>query len=142
MESIISLEKVKDLLPQKYPFAMVDSLLTYEEESVLTSYTVEENDIFAINGVLNESGLIENFAQSIALHTSYGYFLRNEKAPIGYIGSISNLKVYDFPKVGDKIETSVTIVKEFMGITLVEGETRYQGEVILTAKMKTFIAEE
>lgn len=142
MQTIISRDKVRELLPQKEPIVMVHDLLQYEEEEVLTSLLIEEENIFCQNGVLSESGLIENFAQSIALHTGYGFYLRKEEAPVGYIGTIDRLKIEALPRLGERIQTRVRIVQEFMGITLVEGETLRDGEVIMTARMKTFIAEE
>ena len=140
MQSIISFEKVKELIPQKFPFVMVHKLLAHEEDMILTSLLVEEDNIFCHNGVFSESGLIEHLAQSVALHTGYDYFVRNEAAPVGYIGTINNLTINKLPKVRQTLQTSVKIIMEFMGVTLVEGEVTCEGEVILSAKMKTFIA--
>ncbi|MBW7868315.1 MAG: hypothetical protein H3C31_08350 [Brumimicrobium sp.] len=140
MNSIIT--EVKELLPQKFPFAMVDALAYYDEEKVVTHFTIKEDNLFLEDGRMNESGLIENFAQSIALHTSYGFYIRDEIAPVGYIGNVTNLSITDFPKLGEVLETRVKIIQEFMGITLVEGEILLNNQVIFTSKMKTFIAAE
>ena len=88
MESILDKNTVEDLLPQKFPFVMVDSLFSYEETSLTSGFTIKEDNIFADNGNFAESGLIEHMAQSVALHTGYNFFLKKEQAPTGYIGSI------------------------------------------------------
>lgn len=140
MQSIISFEKVKELLPQKFPFVMVHKLLEHDEDSIITSLLIEEDNIFCHNGVFSESGLIEHLAQSVALHTGYDFFVKNEAAPVGYIGTINNLTINKLPKLGQTLQTNVKIVTEFMGVTLVEGEVTCEDEVVLSAKMKTFIA--
>lgn len=140
MKSLIPSDKINELLPQKHPFVMIKEMLDYQENEITTRTKIDAENLFIEKGKFNESGLIENFAQSIALHTSYGYFLRNEVAPVGYIGSVSNAIINRLPKVGEVIITKIEIITEFSGITLVQGETRCNGEMILSAKMKTFIA--
>lgn len=142
MKTIISKEKVRELLPQKRPFAMVDFLYEYSEKNIVTGYEVEADNLFIEEGKFNESGLIENIAQSMALHTNYSYFLRNLKAPEGYIGSVKNVKIYKLPEAGEIIRTSVNIIQEFMGVTLVHSVTTCGGEILVTSQMKTVIAEE
>ena len=76
------------LIPQKEPFVMVDVLLSYSKTKVISSFKVLENNLFFENDRFIESGIIENMAQTVALHTGYDYFLRGEGIPTGYIGSI------------------------------------------------------
>jgi len=140
MKSLIPESEIKELLPQKAPFRMVSHLVNYEEMAVTTGLLIEDNNIFAEEGFFNESGLIENMAQSIALHISYQYSLNNIEAPVGYIGAIKNIKLYDRPKVNSFITTEVIIIKEFMGVTLIEGKITCDNKVLLTAQMKTFLA--
>lgn len=141
MESILSIEKIKELLPQKAPFVMVNQLLEYSEKTITTGFTIEKENIFIEDGYFNESGMIENIAQSTALHTGYDFYMRNEDAPVGYIGSISNVKLFKRPKLNKYITTKVEIIKEFMGITLVTGQIFCEDEILLEAKMKTVITE-
>lgn len=139
MESIISFDLLKKLLPQKNPFVMVSHLLEYSEDAITTGMIVEEENLFIEGGCFNESGMIENIAQTTALHTGYDFYLRKEKAPIGYIGTISNVIVNRLPKLNEKITTKVEIIKEFMGVTMVHGSIYVGDEVLMTAKMKTFL---
>lgn len=141
MESILPIEKIKELLPQKEPFVMVNHLLEYSETAITTGFEIEKENIFIEEGCFNESGMIENIAQSTALHTSYDFFKRNEKAPVGYIGTISNVKLFKRPKIGMYLTTKVEIIKEFMGITLVVGQIFCENTLMFEAKIKTFIAE-
>ena len=141
MESILDKNTVEDLLPQKFPFVMVDSLFSYGEASLTSGFTIKEDNIFADNGNFAESGLIEHMAQSVALHTGYNFFLKKEQAPTGYIGSIKEIVINEIPKINDKIVTEVKILQEFMGITLVDISTKLNDKEIAFGQMKTVLAK-
>jgi predicted hotdog family 3-hydroxylacyl-ACP dehydratase len=137
MNSLIPLELVEQLLPQKKPFAMVNYLYEINDEFVTTGYLVKDDSIFLERGNFNESGMIENIAQSIALYTNYALHLENKEANKGYIGAINNIKLYRYPKLGDLITTRIKVITEFMGVTLVEGVIFLKDEEIFSLKMKT-----
>ena len=120
---------------------MVDVLMSFSNTKVVSSYTISEHNIFFDNQFLLESGLIENMAQTVALHTGYDYFLRNEPAPTGYIGSIKKIEILQLPKKNEKIITEVEILHEFMGVTLVDiFVVNAENEKIAYGQMKTVIA--
>jgi predicted hotdog family 3-hydroxylacyl-ACP dehydratase len=139
METLISKVRIEELLPQKSPFVMVSALYDYQELSIVTGFEIKKDNLFIEEGRFNESGLIENIAQSIALHTNYNFFLQNKKAPVGYIGSVTNVNVFKLPRVGETIQTSVMLLQEFMGVTLVEATVTCGSEVLISAKMKTVL---
>lgn len=131
---------IAHLLPQKYPFVMVDTLVQYTETTLASAYTVPVEAVFVEDGLFLEGGVVEHMAQSVALHTGYSYHLRQEAAPTGYIGAISQVEIAFLPKVGDLLESKVEILQEFLGITLVDIQTYVSGELLASAKMKTVIA--
>ncbi|PWA09187.1 hypothetical protein DB891_09090 [Flavobacterium laiguense] len=132
---------VGSLIPQKFPFVMVDKLYSYTETSLLSSFRIEENAIFFQNGNLLESGLIEHMAQSVALHTGYQFYLKQEPAPTGYIGSIKEIQIKELPKLNDEIQTTVSILQEFGGITLVDVVSKINDVEIAKGQMKTVLAK-
>ena len=79
-------------------------------------------------------------AQTVALHTGYQYFLKNEPAPIGYIGAIKKVEIMEFPKVNDSLKTTVFIVHEIMGFTIVKSQVACNGKIIARSEMKTVLA--
>ena len=131
---------IESLLPQKKPFVMVDTLLSFSDENIQAAFTVKSTNVFIENNQFLEAGIIEHMAQTVALHTGYQFFLKNESAPTGYIGSISEVKVEKLPKIGDKLFTEVNILQEFMGITLVSAVTTSNGDLVASGKMKTVLA--
>lgn len=129
------------LIPQKSPFVMVDSLLEFSENHVLSSFKIKETNLFLKNNSLLESGLIENMAQTVALHTGYDYFLKNETAPTGYIGSIKKIDILKLPVLNEIITTKVTILHEFNGVTMVAIKVFDASNIeIASGEMKTVIA--
>jgi predicted hotdog family 3-hydroxylacyl-ACP dehydratase len=141
MDTLITKSKVEELLPQKKPFVMVSFLYNFNETSITTGFEILSDNLFVEDDKFNESGLIENMAQSIALHTNYDFFLKNKTAPVGYIGSIKNVKLIELPKVGETIKTDVKVLQEFMGVTLVDAVVTCGDKEIISAQLKTVLAE-
>lgn len=143
MEAAVLLEKeaVENLIPQKFPFVMVDSMFFYSETGLVSGLKIQDNNIFLKNNIFLEAGLIEHMAQSVALHTGYQFFLKNETAPTGYIGSIKDIQIKKLPKINDTIQSNVTILQEFSGITLVDIVTFLNNEEIANGQMKTVLAK-
>ena len=135
-------ETIKSFIPQREPIVMVDVLYDYDDRKVWGGLTVKTENVFYMNGLLNEPGLIEHMAQTVALHTGYRYYLKNEPAPTGYIGSIKSIEINRLPKLGEKIMTSVEILQEVMGVTLVQIVSKVNDEIISFGEMKTVLAPE
>lgn len=143
MKTTLLLEKnaVENLLPQKFPFVMVDKMYSFTETSLISGLDIQKDNIFIDNNIFLEAGLIEHMAQSVALHTGYQFFLKNEKAPTGYIGSIKEIEIKKLPQVSNNIQSTVTILQEFAGITLVNIVTTLNNEEIAKGQMKTVLAK-
>ena len=143
MDTTAPFEKdfVADLLPQKAPFVMVDKLFSYTETALVSGLKIQNDNIFFDNGSLAESGLVEHMAQSVALHTGYQFFLKKEPAPTGYIGSIKEIEITQLPKLDEEIQTTITILHEFAGITLVDISTKLNDTEIAKGQMKTILAK-
>lgn len=132
---------VEALIPQKDPFVMVDTLYTFSETELVSGFTIQNNAVFFHGDSLVESGLIEHMAQSVALHTGYQFYLKKENAPTGYIGSISKLQIITLPKLHDEIKTTVSILQEFGGITMVDIVSKVNNVEIAKGQMKTVLAK-
>ncbi|KGO96109.1 FabZ [Flavobacterium enshiense DK69] len=143
MENVLPINDkvfVGNLIPQKFPFVMVDKLLSFSENEVIAGLTVTEDNIFVSGDLFQESGVIEHMAQSVALYTGYQFYLKNEQAPTGYIGSIKSIEITTLPKLGDTLVTTVNVLHEFMGVTLVDIVTKVNDNEIARGQMKTVLA--
>jgi len=132
---------VETLIPQRFPFVMVDKLYSYSETELVSGFTIQSNAVFLENDTFLESGIIEHMAQSVALHTGYQFYLRNEQAPTGYIGSVKDIEISQLPKLHNEIRTTVSILQEFGGITLVDVVTKLNDVEIAKGQMKTVLAK-
>ncbi|KJD32129.1 FabZ [Tamlana nanhaiensis] len=141
MSAQFPIKDVTKLIPQKAPFVMVDSLISFSETEVVSAFTIPTNNIFVENNKFTEPGLVENMAQTIALHTGYNYFVKGEDAPTGYIGSIKKTNITQLPKVNETITTKVNVLHEIMGVTMVEISVfNAENEEIASGEMKTVLA--
>jgi len=138
---ITNREVLLKCIPQRNPIVMVDTLMSFSDHEVVSGFTVNTQGLFVNGGMLTEPGLIEHMAQTVALHTGFGFYVKNEQAPTGYIGSIANLRVGRLPVQNESIVTTATILHEFSGVTLVDIVSKIQGEVIASGQMKTVIAQ-
>lgn len=139
-KKITDVDFIGKLIPQKSPFVMVDKLLHFEENKVIAGLTISEENILTQNTKFTAPGLIEHMAQSVALYTGYRFYIKNENAPIGYIGAIKKAEIFELPSIGKELKTTVVILHDIMGVTLVTVETECDGKLIASSEMKTVLA--
>ena len=129
---------IAEILPQQFPFRFVDRLLSYGEVDTLTEYRVSADCLFVEDGTMLESGLVEHMAQSSAARVGYiNKYIRGLDVRIGFIGSIRNLKIYRRPAVGEVLVTTVSLVQEIFGISMVNVIVRSGDLPVAEASLKT-----
>lgn len=136
-------DAIKKLIPQRDPILMIDSLLDAEGDVCHTNLLVREKNFFIEeeDKLMAEPGLIENIAQSASAFAGYRCVERGEKAPIGYIGEVKKFHCYRRPRIGELLETTVTMGSEVNGISIISGEVRVGQEIVADTQMKIFISE-
>jgi len=133
------MNNILDLIPQRAPIVMVDEFLGIDNNVSRTRFTVYNDNIFVNNGEFSECGLIEHIAQSAAARVGYIFKSKNLPIPIGYIGSINNFVIYQNPKVGEAIITTIEIIQEVFNITLIQAYCHIDGKEIASCRMKIFL---
>jgi len=138
-EPIVELDRILQLIPQKPPFVMVDSLLEYTDKTGTTGFTIPSDNILVEDSIFSEPGLIEHMAQSMSLWRGYEGFLSGlDKPKTGFIGAIKAVEIFELPKAGTKLVTYVEILQEFMNVTSVGARTfDEEGKLLATSEMKT-----
>ena len=107
-EAVIQGEGILNLIPQRPPIVMVDSFFGFEENRSYSGLTVTTDNLFCEAGRLQEPGIIEHIAQSAAARIGFIYTRQGEKVPLGFIGSVDKLKIYNLPEAGMKLFTEIT----------------------------------
>lgn len=133
------MDNILDLIPQRAPIVMVDEFLGIDNNVSRTRFTVYNDNIFVNNGEFSECGLIEHIAQSAAARVGYIFKSKNLPIPIGYIGSVNNFVIYQNPKVGEAINTTIEIIQEVFNITLIQAYCHIDGKEIASCRMKIFL---
>ncbi|MDR3339495.1 MAG: hydroxymyristoyl-ACP dehydratase [Candidatus Symbiothrix sp.] len=137
---LVAGEAVKEFIPQREPLVMVDAFYGIEGSRSFSGLTIGENNLLVENGLLNESGIIEHIAQSCSLRVGYLCKQQNMPVPVGYIGAVRKMKIYDLPRVGQQLFTTIDILSEVFDITLVSAEVTAGETLIAVCEMKIFLA--
>lgn len=127
------------LIPQRAPIVMVDEFVGIEDNVSRTRFAVYNENIFVDDDSLSECGLIEHIAQSAAARVGYIFTTNNKPIPLGYIGSVNDFKLIENPRVGQTIETTIEVIQEVFGITLIAAKCSVEGEEIASCRMKIFL---
>jgi len=131
-----------ELIPQREPMVMVDEHISTENNTTLTRFSIEPSTLFIENNVLTEAGLIENIAQSAAVHSGFLFKQSgNSKAPVGFIASIQELQINFHPQIGNQLITEIKFLDEVMGVSIIEGTILLNQQVVAYCKMKIFLKE-
>lgn len=128
---------ILQFIPQRAPIIMVHRVISAEEAQFVTQFDITEDNIFLIDGILQEPALIENIAQSAA--AGLGTLAKRNgerKAGLGFIGSVTKLVCNDLPAVGNTIETTIEVITQFGSIILIKGSNSLNGKLLLECEMK------
>ncbi len=121
---------------------MVDQLIEMVDKTTVTTFLIHPDNVFCENGEFREPGLIENMAQTAAAGAGAKPGNSGGKAPLGFIGGIRNLKIDDFPKIGQQIKTRATVLHEVFDATIVRGEVFLDDRLIAACELKIFLINE
>ncbi len=132
---------ITDLIPQREPMVMLSNLLKFTDNSATTCLNITDDNIFCNNGVFQESGLIENIAQTAAAMNGYAALMKKEKVKLGFIGAVKNLNIYKLPEVNSTIKTTVSIQNKVMNVDIIKGVVMQEDSVIAECEMKIFLDE-
>ena len=134
---------IHELLPQQEPFVMVGKLVHFDLQVTTTATMVKVDNIFVENGHMTAEGLIENIAQTCAARIGYvNKYILKKGIQIGFIGAIRDLQISSLPKVGDCIETKVTVLEQVFGMILASAQVTSNGNTLVTTEMKIALKDE
>ncbi len=136
---LIERENITLILPHRTPMVMIDSLVEHSEEKTITQFKIEANNIFVREGEFQETGLIENIAQSAAASSGYYCYQNKLAQPLAYIASINNVRILKLPKVNETIQTEIKLTSNILNINVISGKCFLKDELIAECEMKVLI---
>ena len=141
IEDISALD-IEAILPHRKPFLLIDKLISYNSDTlaVKTSFLVKRGGVFVCGDALSAAGILENIAQSCAAKIGFFDWLNELPVKPGVIGSVKNLKIHTYPKIGQLLITEITPVTEVLGVMLANAVVRLEsGSSIAEATIKVAV---
>lgn len=132
---------LKELLPQKPPFIMIDRLVLSDNTHSVAELEIREDNVFFNNGCLLASGLVENIAQTCAAGIGFKNIAKGGSVKLGVIGAISNFNINRLPQKGEKITTTVKYVEEVFQMIMFDAVVSCGETEIATATIKTALTD-
>ena len=130
---------ILDLIPQRPPFVLLDDFVSEGEEEGFGLFTVPQSHVLVENGLLTEGGLVENIAQTAAARAGHQAQKEGKPVPLGYIGSVQDLKVHTLPEAGTQLKTTIRVVRQIFQVTQVTGTVYQENRVIAECQLKIFL---
>lgn len=130
----------EDLLPQKFPFRMVDALIELDDSSMKSMFTIHADNVMIENEEFTVGGMLENMAQTMAAASGYLQSSLGNEPPRGYIGAIKKVKINTLPKVGDQIQTHATTLHTIGDASIVEAKIFLGEDLLASAELTIFVA--
>ena len=133
---------ILELIPQRRPFVMVDSLVYCDLSITRTQLEVRADNIFNDGGRLSTAGICENIAQTCATRLGYLSLASGQPVKLGYIGAISNMQVLRTPVTGETLVTEIKVLQEVFNITLVHAVVRCGDEMVAETDLKIALGDD
>lgn len=134
---LIVKDQIKDFLPQKDPFVMVDQLVEASENGFKTTFEVSPTNVLVDNGIFTYAGLLENIAQTCACGFAYLDRKDNSEPKLGFIGGFSKVEIHEEPEVNAVITTEAEVTHQIGSVFLIKGRNYSpSGNILLECEMK------
>jgi 3-hydroxyacyl-[acyl-carrier-protein] dehydratase len=143
----LDFEEIKKLVPQRFPFIMLDRVVEVEQGKRVTAIkNVSGNDIFFLGhfpdkAVMPGAAIIEAMAQAaIILFATTGRNSAEAKAPLYYFGSVK-ARFLNPVVPGDQVKIIVENVKMLPTTAYVSGEAFVEDRRIAEAELAFSVKE-
>jgi len=135
---LVNKSEIQNLIPQSPPMAMVDGLVSTDENSTTSRLRLTEKNLFCKNGYFHEPGMVENMAQTVALRGGYRAWQEGKSPLKGFIGSIKRFSIYQLPADNDTLTTTITVTNRLFNAFVIKGEVFVDGRLMAEGEMNIF----
>ncbi|MGU3371717.1 3-hydroxyacyl-ACP dehydratase FabZ family protein [Bacillus mycoides] len=120
---------IKDTLPHRYPFLMIDKITNVKESQSATGYKLITNNEWFINKNQNYMPhmlIVEALAQLSAFVST------GESAGLGFLSSLDGVEFHENAYPGDKLDLHYELTRNRRGFVLGKGIASVNGQSIVT----------
>ncbi|MGG5737049.1 MULTISPECIES: 3-hydroxyacyl-ACP dehydratase FabZ family protein [Bacillus cereus group] len=130
---------IKDTLPHRYPFLMIDKITNIKESQLATGYKLITNNEWFINESQNHMPhmlIVEALAQLSAFVST------SESDGLGFLSSLDGVEFHEKAYPGDKLDLHYELTRNRRGFILGKGTATVNGQPIVTmAKLLIYQAD-
>ncbi|PQZ57825.1 beta-hydroxyacyl-ACP dehydratase [Bacillus sp. MYb209] len=120
---------IKDTLPHRYPFLMIDKITNVKESQSATGYKLITNNEWFINKNQNYMPhmlIVEALAQLSAFVST------SESEGLGFLSSLDGVEFHENAYPGDKLDLHYELTRNRRGFILGKGIASVNGQSIVT----------
>jgi 3-hydroxyacyl-[acyl-carrier-protein] dehydratase len=143
----LDFEEIKKLIPQRFPFIMIDKVIDIEPGKEATAVkNISGNDIFFLGhfpdkAVMPGAAIIEAMAQTSIVLFATEKRKGNDKVPLYYFGSVK-ARFYHPVVPGDQLKIKVVNVKSMPNGAYVSGEAFVDNKKVSEAELVFSVKDE
>jgi len=137
-----SLGPLADYLPHRPPMLLIDDIVEVTDDRALCRTTIRNDCVFAIDGRVHPSAMIEFFAQTCAIYVGVTSARRGGPPKLGFImGSRECDFLVDSFLVGDELTIAATKIFGQMQLGTFSGTVMRSGELCARISLSVIDAE-
>ena len=131
---------VDEIIPQKPPMRLVDSLVSMGEKEAIVETTISADSPFVDkDGVLDESAYLEIIAQASAAMN--GFKMGRNGNHGGYLIGAKNIEILGTSHVGDSLRVDIKKCAKYENFGIVSGSISCGKEIRAKGEIKTWSSE-
>ena len=128
---------VEELIPQKSPMRIIDTLVKVGERVADATVTLSQGMPFIDeSGLLDEAAYLEMIAQAIAALNGFKYMGASKPAPEGFLLGAKKLEILGRAHVGDTLKISVRKYAKYGGFGIIKGTVSRDSDVLARGEIK------
>ena len=128
--------KIIDLIPQRPPMVMIDSLTYIGENFARGCLYIKASNVFCNECYLHEAGILEFIAQTAATWKGYMNLSEGREVKTGIIALIKNLSIYSLPAVDTEIKSEIIIEDEILDYMIITGRATQYNSILAEGEIR------
>jgi len=130
---------VDEIIPQKSPMKVIDTLISVSERCADVSVMIQKDMLFVgEDGIVDGAVYLEMMAQSIAALNGFKQIGISEPAPEGFLLGAKNFKILKQSRVGDKLTISVYKYARYGDFGVIKGTISRNDDVLARGEIKVW----
>ena len=128
---------VDEIIPQKSPMKVIDTLVSVSERCADVSVMIHKDMLFVgEDGIVDDAVYLEMMAQSIAALNGFKQLGISESAPEGFLLGAKNFEILKRSEVGDKLTISVYKYAKYGDFGVIKGTISRDDDVLARGEIK------